>query len=179
MDKMTTFVLNRRTDPTFRSEVGRGRSPSTEVYAYRHLAFAWAAYEGPARDSVRRSTLLWAAECCDHPRTPQIDDRPLGEMAARLVIADALARDGMETRLLAVQRQDLVVADRTLRTLFASTERLGLGIDWAQVKRLYDRWDHSDLTVRRKVRQRILEDFYAHLLKPRADHDAEPSGRTA
>lgn len=87
-------------------------------------------------------------------------DMPFGRELYRAVSAGQLSNQAA-SRLVAVQRQPLPLAHRTLKSLFTSLDRTrSASLDWDSVWRMYRTWDCADLERQQRTRRRLLLDFY-------------------
>jgi CRISPR type I-E-associated protein CasB/Cse2 len=155
MEDIVKYVLERRTSPAARAGFRRGLSPATEHYAYPYLAQWWK--DGPY---LRPALLAFAGLAAMHVDVGQEESVRIGNYAALLIKSDKAQKAGLEKKLVALQSSDSARCAVVLRQLIANGQGT---IDWNDVWWTLRMWDHPELEKRRRVRRRILEDFYQDL----------------
>lgn len=166
-DKDVRFVehlLTRREDPSVRSALRYGDQAALQHRALPYLAW-W--FRGPKEQNSLNAAMLFASVIASNTAIGHEPDVSLGQALYEAVAARVLSQRVVTSRLLAVQRQRLPLAHRTLRGPFASLNRTRTAVvDWLQVWSLYRWWDQDVLDQQRKVRRRVLLDFYDAFPEP-------------
>lgn len=155
MDAFVARVLELRERPGPRAELRRARSEATAHYAVPFLAPWW-----QDRPWMRDQALAFAALAAENPRVDQADSVRPGHLLAQLTAAGAMHAPGVERRLLALQTVNLPRALPFVRRTLTAAGKTRLGVDWTALWQLCRSWDHPDLETRRRVRMRVLEDYY-------------------
>jgi CRISPR type I-E-associated protein CasB/Cse2 len=167
MDAAVTHILELRSSPAARVALRRGLVATTEHYAYPYLAPWW-----KTRPYLRRPLLTVAGLAATFPAVGQDDGVSVGALAASLVTSGALGEDGLERKLITVQSGPVTKLTPTLRTILQAAQSSGRSVDWADVYRMVQRWDHSVTASRTSCRRRLLEDYY-QALSPATDPTQE------
>jgi CRISPR type I-E-associated protein CasB/Cse2 len=171
MDALTERVLALRSTAAAAS-LRRAGVETTEHYAYPHLAWSWSA----GASWSRVPTLRFAALAASFPAVPHLPGVSLGEVLARDVRSSGVSEAGVVRRLGVVTSGDVEQLHRIVRGLLSASRTAGKGLDWDLVRRMYFGWDLPDITHRRRVRLRLLEDFYQQL---EVSASSEPTGTIA
>ena len=168
MDPAVEHILRLREQPATRAQLRRALNPATRRYAFPYLARWWA-----ARPFLKEPLLLTAGLTATFPKIPQ-GDASLGQLLAEAVRQGKASEGNVERKLVALVGGSLQHAGPMLRSLLANAETAG-ALDWGSVFDAARLWEHPDITVRRRVRERILEDFYTTLTPA---HDRNPEATT-
>lgn len=157
-DRDTRFVeylLNWRNNTSARAAL---RDGDQQVLAHRALPYIapWN-YEGTVLDAA----LLFGAVIAGNSTIRHAPGVPLGRALYQASRAGDLSELATSSRLVAVQRQPLALAHRTLKGSFASLDRTrSASLDWNSVWSMYCFWDRTNLDKQRETRRRLLLDFY-------------------
>jgi CRISPR type I-E-associated protein CasB/Cse2 len=162
--RFVEYLLTLREDSSARSALRHGDQPALDYRALPYLA-PWF-----REQKSLNAAMLFASVIASNTAIGYKPGVSLGQALYEAVAARALSQRVVSSRLLAVQRQSLPLAHRTLRGPFASLNRTESAvIDWLRVWRLYLWWDLRKLEVQRAVRRRVLLDFYNAFPEPGRD----------
>lgn len=161
--RFVNHLLMLRDDAAARSALRRGDQPALAYRAQIYLA-PWFP-DGAGMDAAS----LFAAAFATHSRYG-------GEATATVPVGQVLYRHAGAThtgrrfepadampgrRVIAMQRQTLPVAHRTLAGMLQQLDRShAASIDWRGLWTLYRLWDIPTSDTRRRVRRRILLDYF-------------------
>jgi CRISPR type I-E-associated protein CasB/Cse2 len=150
------WLLAVRGSTHIRSDLRKAAHPALEQYAYRHLCRWWA-----DKPYLKEPVLLVASAAAENHRLTQ-GPTSIGRLARRLTFgADGMSADGVEARLVAVQRMDLRHAHRLVSALLWAADGRGLQLDWFQLWATYRSWDDPDIQTQRNIRRKLITDFHA------------------
>jgi len=156
-EPLVARVLRLRMSRRERAALRRGARPITRPYALPLIGAYVRPYE-------QEAAFRFAALCATFHGTGHQSGRPLGRA---LRLSDPTRGDAegpIARRLFVLQRQPLVLADSTIRSVL--TIAAPPSVDWNDVLWLLRLWDHTDLGRRVEVRQRLLRDFYMNTGAP-------------
>ncbi|AXV09904.1 hypothetical protein DVS28_b0134 (plasmid) [Euzebya pacifica] len=162
-----------RADTGARTAMRRGLSQATEHYAYPYLAHRWQGRPWARTPTLRIAGLIAVTSLADEPAGDRI-----GTTLRRVALADRpapgdatdRALDRIGKRLLWAQTGDLAKFHQVLTGLLPNAP-LGR-IDWQELHDTYLRWGHPHPDARRRIRLRVIEDFYSPV--PRAEREPDP-----
>jgi CRISPR type I-E-associated protein CasB/Cse2 len=176
VDPVTDHILQLREAPAPAAALRRGMSVDAEHYAYPYLAGWW-----KGRPWRRQPLLQFASLCSSYPRTPQ-EEVSLGEHLARLAStgthntgpgAAGIATASLERAVGLAQSLTGYQLAQLLRGYLSHPTSARVGLDWDDLRRTLEVWDHPKLEQRRRGRRRLLEDFYQHLHSRPAEVSAQ------
>jgi hypothetical protein len=152
------WLLAVRGSTDIRSDLRKAAHPALEQYAYRHLCRWWA-----DKPYLKDPVLLMASAAAENHRLAQ-GPTSIGRLARRLTFGPGgMSAEGVEARLVAVQRMNLRHAHRLTSALLFAADGRGLQLDWFQLWDTYSSWDKPDIQSQRKVRRKLITDFHAQL----------------
>lgn len=150
------WLLAVRGSTEIRSDLRKAGQPALEQYSYRHLCRWWT-----DQPYLKEPVLPMASAAAQNFRIPQGSNR-FGRMARTLTLGvGGMAADGVEGRLIAVQRMHLLPAHRFLGALLTAADNRRENLDWFQLWATYRHWDNPSIDVQRRVRRKLLTDYYA------------------
>lgn len=187
---VATRLLALRESTPARAALRRANSVSMEHYAYPYLASTWS-----GNAWARIPLLRVAALAATLPEIRDDADVTPGQLLRNVALTGtdldaaspkeraeererALARIG--TRLVMVQSGDLDKLHTIVRTILSGHRLEHPAVSWKQIVQLYLNWDLPDLSKRREVRRRLLEQFYTppRRTDPIEDLDNQPVATT-
>jgi CRISPR type I-E-associated protein CasB/Cse2 len=139
-----------------RSALRRGDQKALSRHALTYLA-PWFTKEWEID-----AALLFAAALATHDNVGHVSEVPVGH--ALYFAIEPRPREATDTnlgrRVLAMQRQTLPLAHRTLTGALRVLDDAHRSIDWLRLWRMYRGWNHPTPEIQRRVRRQILLDFY-------------------
>jgi len=150
-DPVVPTVLGLVNSPGAKAALRRGGMTATEHYAYPYLARFWMNAHWRREPTLALGHLVAVTGVRHDPGVS------LGVALRRRVTSGGLSETSAERKLAALQDADLDRLVPQLRALLTSCT----SVDWFDVHRSLRKWDDPDLEVRRKVRRRVLEQFYS------------------
>jgi CRISPR type I-E-associated protein CasB/Cse2 len=164
--RVSGTVLALRDLPNHRPDLRRGHSRTTDRFAVPHVARLWLDAPWHRTPILRFAALAATHTDVSHDRPSPTEDGPgrrpmlLGQFLALTAHADG-SYDRIGKRVVWVQTGDVEKFHVAIRN--AMPRRVTSGprsVSWFDIADLYLRWDHPDRTVRRNVRQRLLDSYF-------------------
>lgn len=151
--KIVGAILARRQNPTLRSALRFGDSPTLWLRAVPQVADLYA-----DKHYLRVPLLLFAAAAARGNSLKQGEVR-FGQMVAKLVRARVISENSAEDRLTRMVAQELPGAHRQVRSFLAMAESAPsrIGLNWFHLWRLYRSWGSPERRIN------VLEDYYQTL----------------
>lgn len=165
------WALASRGRPSVIADLRRGDQPALADRAMPHLA-PWLPGKLTRNGASRRmdAMLLFAAAASRYAGISDATNISLGRAARRSLGGDSAQDSGTGTRIIGVQRQRLVLAHRSLASIYTRIEESPQPyLDWHQTWAMYRAWDDPRIESQRKTRRRLLTDFFAGSEDPSTD----------
>lgn len=153
MDSLTRRVLELRSDRSARSALRLAQHPRTRYNAIPLIG-------GYVGHSANEAAFRFSALCASFDKVRNQPRLSLGRALQRSDPKRGDPEGPIARRLFALQRQPLVIADTTIRSLLNIAEPHS--VDWNELLWALREWDQQDLLRRVQVRERLLRDFYVN-----------------
>lgn len=134
---------------------GAGNS-ATEPAAYKYVARFWS-----GAPYLKPPICLHASAVATFDRIPD-GDTPFGHVVGQLTRQGLFSADTVDGLLAAAETMPLARAHHVFTTFLRAANSRRVAVDWEALFTSYYRlWDHPDVNVRRRVRRRLAETYYA------------------